>query len=109
MKWFSKSDIEFATKVANKIALQYPPKIEQKLKAEGGKKRLSGVLELVMQDIENYQNTEKMGLIRKARFGNAFRWRLKEIGYSKEFVEALTEGVVTYLAAYRNTLFNSSK
>lgn len=91
------SDLEFAQEISNKIATHYPAKIEAKLKLEGGKKRLGGVLEAVFNDVEEYQSKARMGLIRKARFGNELKWRLKEFGYSDEFVDAITEGIVTHL------------
>lgn len=91
-------DIELAHTLAGKISLSYPPNVEAKLKVQGGRKRLAGVLGPILEDITKYQTEEKMGWIRKARFGNEFRWKLAEIGYTEAFVEALTEGVVTHLS-----------
>lgn len=98
---FPQSDVEFAGSMVRKIATRYPPNAEPKLKAQGGKKRLEGVLDTVLSDIENYQLKERMNWVRKARFGNAFRWQLADMGYSTAFVEALTEGVISYLAAFK--------
>ena len=39
----------------------------------------------------------KLGVYKKARLGNTFRWELEELGYSKKFVETATEGLVVYL------------
>ncbi len=100
-RFFPRHDIEFANSMARKIATRYPPNAEPKLKAQGGKKRLEGVLDTVLSDIENYQSKENMNWLRKARFGNAFRWQLADMGYSTAFVEALTEGMVSYLAAFK--------
>lgn len=97
-RFFPASDVEFARAMAQKISLQYPPKNEPKLQMLGGRKRLTGVLESLMNEIMHYQASEQMGWLRKSRFGNEFRWQLTEIGYSKGFVEALTEGVITKLA-----------
>jgi len=97
-RFFPEKDILFAKEVVGKIATHYPSKVEAKLKFVGGKKRLSGVLESVMQEISAYQQANAMGWIRKARFGNEVKWRLKEFGYTDAFVDAVTEGVVTYLA-----------
>lgn len=92
------ADAVLARAMAEKIALQYPPKNEPKLQLQGGRKRLTSILDLVMSEITQYQRQERMGLIRKARFGNEFRWKLAEIGYTDVFVDALTEGVVAHLA-----------
>ncbi len=95
---FPQADLEFAREIATKIARHYPVSVEAKLKTVGGKKRLSGVVEAVFDDLERYQAQARMGWMRKARFGNELKWRLKEVGYSEEFVDALTEGIVTHLA-----------
>lgn len=95
---FPQADLDFAQEIANKIARHYPVSVEAKLKTVGGKKRLSGVVESVFDEVERYQAQSRMGWMRKARFGNELKWRLKEVGYSEEFVDALTEGIVTHLA-----------
>lgn len=97
-KIFPMADVEFAREIAHKIARHYPVSVEAKLKTAGGKKRLGGVVEAVFDDVERYQAQSHMGWLRKARFGNELKWRLKEAGYSEEFVDALTEGIVTHLA-----------
>jgi hypothetical protein len=51
-----------------------------------------------MNDLVSFQKEHQLGWIGKARLGNAFRWALTEKGYSKEFVEALTDGVVRNIA-----------
>jgi len=95
---FPQADLDFAREIAIKIARQYPVSVEAKLKTVGGKKRLGGVVEAVFDDLERYQAQSHMGWMRKARFGNELKWRLKDTGYSEEFVNALTEGIVTHLA-----------
>jgi hypothetical protein len=101
-RFFPKADIEFAHQLADKIAKHFPPSGEVKLAKQGGQRRLGGVVETVFGDLDTWKGQARPGWIRKARLGNAFRWRLVELGYSKEFVEALTEGVVTHLSAQRS-------
>lgn len=96
--FFPESDLLFAREIALKIATHYPANSEIKLKTPGGKKRLSGLIEAVMRDVNNYQSQKNMGWIRKARFGNEIKWQLKEKGYSVEFIDAIVNGVVTHLA-----------
>ena len=38
---------------------------------------------------------------KKARLANAFKWELKELGYSEKFVEVATEGLVVYTTTRR--------
>jgi hypothetical protein len=85
---------QFALKMAEKVERQFPPKSEPQLAKKGAQRRLEGVLQPIMNDLVGFQREHQLGWIGKARLGNAFRWALAEKGYSKEFVEALTEGVV---------------
>lgn len=89
---------EFAAQMAERIGRQFPPSTESKLAKVGARRRLEGVLNPIKTDLEDFQRTHQLGWIGKARLGNEFRWALTEKGYSKEFIEALTEGIVTIVA-----------
>ena len=89
---------QFALQLAEKVERQFPPKSEPQLVKKGVQRRLEGVLQPIMNDLVSFQKEHQLGWIGKARVGNAFRWALTEKGYSKEFVEALTEGVVRTIA-----------
>ena len=91
---FSKQPVEFAESIAEKIIRQFPPTSEPQLAKKGAQRRLEGVLSPIMNDLATFQKESQLGWIGKARLGNAFRWKLTEKGYSKQFVEALTEGVI---------------
>jgi hypothetical protein len=52
-----------------------------------------------MNDLDAFQKEERLGWIGKARLGNSFRWKLVDLGYSKQFAEALTEAVIRHVAA----------
>lgn len=41
-----------------------------------------------------FRKEHKLGLYKKARLANTFRWELKERGYDSAFAEALTEKLV---------------
>lgn len=99
----SKRPVEFAEAMVEKIARQFPPTSEPQLAKKGAQRRLGAILELIMKDLEAFQNEMHLGWIGKARLGNAFRWSLSDRGYSKEFVEALTEGIVTQIASQPNS------
>ena len=89
---------QFAIQLAEKIERQFPPKSEPQLGKKGARRRLEGVLNPILDDLVSFQKQHQLGWIGKARVGNAFRWTLTENGYSKEFVEALTEGVIRTIA-----------
>lgn len=89
---------QFAEELAGKVVRQFPPSSEPQLAKKGAQRRLEGVLAPIMKDLEAFQKEHRLGWIGKARLGNAFRWVLTEKGYSKEFVEALTEGIILNMA-----------
>lgn len=95
---FSNVPNEFATLIVEKIARQFPPESEKLLVKKGAQRRLEGVIGLVANELDDFQKTRQLNWLGKARFGNSFRWQLTDRGYSKEFVEALTEGIVRHLA-----------
>ena len=45
-----------------------------------------------------YKNQHKLGVYKKARLGNTFRWELRELGFSEKFIETATEGLVVYIS-----------
>ena len=87
----------FAKSLAEEVAKQYPPVLDK----DGGKtlseKRISRILEDVCNKAAAFKNEHKLGVYKKARLGNSFRWELEELGYSKKFIETATEGLVVYL------------
>lgn len=95
----SKRPVEFADAMVDKIVRQFPPTSEPQLAKKGAQRRLEGVLAHIMTDLETFQTEARLGWIGKARLGNAFRWKLADKGYSKQFVEALTEGIIRHIAA----------
>jgi hypothetical protein len=97
----SKRPIEFAGELAEKIVRQFPPTSEPLLAKKGAQRRLESVIEHVMGDLDAFQKDVQLGWIGKARLGNAFRWKLIDRGYSKQFVEALTAGIIRYIAGKR--------
>lgn len=41
--------------------------------------------------------TQKLNIYKKARFGNQFRWGLRDAGYPSEFVESWTQNLITVI------------
>ena len=93
----SKQVDAFAKELAEDLSKRYPPALDQ-----GGQtlseKRLARILEEVCNKALAFKNEHKLGVYKKARLGNTFRWELEEKGYSKIFIETATEGLVVYLA-----------
>ena len=88
---------EFAKGLAQGVAKRYPPTMEsggdRKISAKG----ISNILESVYQKAVEFKRDKKLGFVRTAKLGNTFRWELKDLGYSEQFIEVATEGLIVYL------------
>jgi hypothetical protein len=87
----------FAKSLAEDVAKQYPPVLDKGGERTLSEKRLTRILEDVCNKAAVFKNQHKLGVYKKARLGNSFRWELEELGYSKKFIETATEGLVVYL------------
>ncbi len=102
-KLSSKSVDEFARTLATELSKKYPPEIQNpkdekdKSSARVSEKRLTRILEDLYAKARQFHTENKLGIYKKARLSNTFRWELDALGYSKDFVELAVEGMVVYL------------
>ena len=54
-------------------------------------KKLVNTLERIYNKAIGFKNEHKLGVYKKARLGNTFRWELQELGYDKQFVEKVKD------------------
>jgi hypothetical protein len=88
---------EFAKNLVQELAKRYPPALDAGGARRLSQKRLTTILEDTYNKAIEFKNQHKLGVYKKARLGNTFRWELEELGYSKKFVETATEGLVVYI------------
>jgi hypothetical protein len=93
----SKQVDAFAKSLAAEMAKRYPPSLDKDGGPKLSQKRLTTILEEVYHKAIAFQKEHKLGVYKKARLGNTFRWELEELGYSKQFIETATEGLVIYI------------
>jgi hypothetical protein len=94
----SSKDIDaFAKTLAQDLAKRYPPALDKGSERKISQKRLSTILEDTFARAVAYRDEHKLGIYKKARLGNTFRWELQDMGYSEKFVELATEGLVVYI------------
>ncbi|MBI4292658.1 MAG: hypothetical protein HY661_14375 [Betaproteobacteria bacterium] len=97
-KLFAASKIdEFAKSLAQDIAKRYPPAIANNPEQMVSQKRLTTILEEAFNRAHQFNREERLGMYKKAKLGNTFKWELKEMGYEEKFVEMATEGLIVYL------------
>jgi hypothetical protein len=90
---------EFAKSLARELAKQCPPDPSS---GDGrpnvAPKRLVSAMEQICGKALGFREQHDLGIYRKARLGNTFRWELAELGYGKEFVDATTQRLVVHIS-----------
>lgn len=87
----------FATTLAEDLGRRFPPASEKRTDT-GAVNQLKVILEGLENRAARFRDEKRLGLYKKAKLGNVFRWKLKELGYSAEFVDKATTAIVTRVA-----------
>ena len=87
----------FAKRLAGELASRYPASVEQSPEKRISVNRITRLLEEIFAQAASFKDEHQLGWIKKAKLGNSFRWELKELGYSEEFIEVATEGLIVYV------------
>jgi hypothetical protein len=87
----------FARELADTLAKRYPPALDVNPERKISANRLTKVLEDTFARAVEFQREHKLGLFGKAKLGNEFKWQLKELGYTENFIEVATEGLMVYI------------
>jgi len=88
---------EFATGLATDLGRRFPPASEARTDP-GVAHQIKVILEGLTARAVRYHEQNKLGVYKKAKLANVFKWKLTELGYSDEFVERATKQIVTRLA-----------
>lgn len=88
---------EFAASLAADLARRFPPASEARTDP-GVVHQVNVILDGLAARAVRYHQEHKLGVYRKAKLGNVFKWKLTEMGYSPAFVERATKEIVTRLA-----------
>jgi hypothetical protein len=89
---------DFAIALARELAEQFPPSQAGGEPARSGAKKLVATLDALFGKAMAFRTQHKLGVYKKARLGNAFRWELQALGYEKAFVEDATQRLVVFIA-----------
>ncbi len=95
----SKEVDAFAKSLAQELAKRYPAALDKGSERKVSQKRLTTILEDTFSRAADFKKQHKLGVYKKARLGNTFRWELQEMGYSEKFVEVATEGLIVYITS----------
>jgi hypothetical protein len=98
LKLFGPSKVDlFAKSLAQDIAKRYPPAIANNPEQMVSQKRLTTILEDTFNRAQQFNQENRLGMFKKAKLGNTFKWELKEMGYDEKFIDMATEGLIVYL------------
>jgi hypothetical protein len=101
---FRKAPVEdFAKSLAGEIVKRYPPAIDQRPEKRPSVNRLTRVVEDACARAVEFQDEHRLGWLGKAKLGNAFRWELTELGYTKQFIDFATEAIVVHVSRGRKS------
>lgn len=89
---------EFATGLATDLGRRFPPASEKRTDT-GKEHQIKVILDGLTARAVRYEEQHKLGIYKKAKLANVFRWKLTELGYSPEFVDRATKQIVTRIAA----------
>jgi hypothetical protein len=88
---------EFATALAADLGRRFPPASEARTD-RGATSQIKVIMDGLSARAVRYHEEHKLGVYKKAKLGNVFKWKLKELGYSDTFAENATKEIVTRLA-----------
>jgi hypothetical protein len=89
---FSPSKVDaFAKTLASQVARRYPPAVANNPERTISQKRLATILEEAFSGAHRFNEENRLGVLRRAKLGNTFRWTLREMGYDEEFIDTATD------------------
>jgi|GEM_PF-640293 len=94
--FFGGKGAAFGKTLAERLKTQLPPQLV--LPGSGlSSNRVSSILERLYAEASRFRAEQRLGLLGKARLGQSFKWQLAELGYSSQFVDMATEGLLVYM------------
>ena len=94
--WFdAKEATDFGVALADTLVSKFPATEENRKKKTIAKQM--HVIQVVLAKAQQFRLGAKLNFYKKAKLGNAFRWRLTDLGYDKDFVDELTKEVLLAL------------
>lgn len=95
---FSSREIDdMAHSLVQDLVKRYPPSLDKPGARKLSVARITRILEDLYGRAARFHQERRLGLYKKARLSNTFKWAMKEQGYSDAFIEMATEGLVVYM------------
>jgi hypothetical protein len=94
--WFDATDAEKFGEFLADFFMQRVPLATSKEKNKSFRQRAE-ILSKLFTQLEKFKKEKKLNFYKKAKLGNAFKWKLKEAGYESDFVDQLTHALIQKL------------
>ena len=95
---FGSNEIKsLAQSLATELSRRYPPTMASGQGRKLSPQAVTNILESVITKAVTKTQEWRLGVLGKARLGNALRWEMKERGYPEPFIEMVTEALVVYM------------
>lgn len=95
--WF---DAHEAEKSGQSLALFFAERVTVEV-GKGGKKSLPKkqmeAVSKMFAQAERFSREHKLNIYKKAKLGNTFKWKLKELGYNNNLIDELTKELLLHL------------
>ncbi len=98
LNWFDATKAkEFGTAQAVFFIEKLPVDSSQKIDDDHFARKTKKVLVTIETQVVEFKKDNTLNLYKRAQLGNAFKWKLKEAGYSSEYINELTMWLVKQL------------
>jgi hypothetical protein len=97
LSWLDTKEVdEFADSVVAELMQRFPP-TGVDLSTQKAIERVVKNVDKIALRVAEFGRSRKLNVYKKARFGNRVKWALKEAKYPEQFVDVMTQELVTQL------------
>lgn len=94
--WFNATEAHaFGESLAELILKKMPPASESSKSLSPKKKE--ELLSNLFSQAERFRANHKLNIYKKAKLGNAFKWKMRDLGYDEAFTNELTHQLMARL------------
>jgi hypothetical protein len=87
-----------AQEIAAEIIADIPPSLVSEQNKTLSVNKITRLLERSYDKAAAFQREQRLGFFGRAKLANHFKWKLKDAGYSEDFVDIAVEGLVVALS-----------
>jgi len=94
--WFNTKEVTLlAIKLADELSAELEKNSNKNLRKAS--EHNAKIMPKICGQLNQYQQKNKLNFLKKSKLANEFRWRLIEIGHSKEFVDSTTKELLMHM------------